>query len=82
MKLKKAPLVFSFALSTLLVVGTTGFASGGSDMMNANDAGMMNMMESEGMAGMMNAMNSPEGQEMMKACGNFMASVDEEKEVK
>lgn len=48
MKLKKVPFVLSFALSTLLVVGTTGFASGGSEnggsgnMMNANDNGMMN----------------------------------------
>ncbi|AQQ53230.1 hypothetical protein [Planococcus lenghuensis] len=90
MKLKKAPLIFSFALSALLVTGTTGFASGGSGMMNANDNGMMNMMgsegmsgmmESEGMSGMMQMMNSPEGQEMMNACGDFMASVADEKEV-
>ena len=81
MKLKKAPLIFSFALSALLVTGTTGFASGGAGMMNANDNGMMNMMESEGMSGMMQMMNSPEGQEMMNACGDFMASVADEKEV-
>lgn len=89
MKLKKAPFVLSFALSTLLVVGTTAFASGGSEtgqsenggsgnMMNANDNGMMNMMENGNMSNMMNAMNSPEGQEMMNTCGNFMESVSEE----
>lgn len=90
MKLKKAPLIFSLALSALLVTGATGFASGGSSMMNADNNGMMNMMESEGMSNMMESegmssmmqmMNSAEGQEMMNACGNFMASVADDKEV-
>lgn len=72
MKLKKVPFVLSFALSTLLVVGTTGFASGGSEnggsgnMMNANDNGMMNMMENGNMSNMMNA------------CGDFMESASKE----
>lgn len=84
MKLKKVPFVLSFALSTLLVVGTTGFASGGSEMdgagnmMNASENGMMNMMENGNMSNMMNAMNSPEGKEMMSTCGNFMESVSKE----
>lgn len=87
MKLKKVPFILSFALSTFLVVGTTGLASGGSEndgsgnMMNADDNGMMNMMENGNMSNMMNAMNSPEGQEMMNTCGNFMESVNEEEAV-
>lgn len=82
MKLKKIPFVLSLALSTLLVVSTTGFASGLNNgekgsMMNASDSGMTNMM---GNGNMMNAMNSPKGQEMMNVCGNFMESIDDEKE--
>ncbi|WP_410514347.1 hypothetical protein PaeBR_08130 [Paenibacillus sp. BR2-3] len=36
--------------------------------------GIGNMMNGSGMSGMQNAMNSPKGQEMIKACGNFMES--------
>jgi hypothetical protein len=85
MKIKKMPFVISFAIATLLVVGTSSFASsdnsGMGNMMNGN--GMGNMMDSEGMGNMMNgegmgqmmeAMNSPEGQEMMNSCSNFMDS--------
>ncbi|MGM0867509.1 MAG: hypothetical protein ACQEWF_22905 [Bacillota bacterium] len=63
---KKIAFVSSFALASLLVVGQFTFAEtpeNNSDMMNGS--GMGNMME---------AMNSPEGQKMMKACGNFMES--------
>lgn len=82
MKLKKIPFVLSLALSTILVVNTTGFASGLNNdetgsMMNASDSGMMNMMENGNMTNMMNAMNSPKGKEMMNVCGNFMKSIDE-----
>ncbi len=85
MKIKKLPLVFSFALATLLVVGQAGFAEGSENngtgnMMNGN--GMMNMMENGNMSKMMDAMNSPEGQKMIKACGNFMESVKDDKETK
>ncbi|WP_019414662.1 hypothetical protein [Paenisporosarcina sp. TG20] len=85
MKLKKIPFVLSLALSALLVVSTTGFASGLNNgetgsMMNASDSGMMNMMKNGNMTNMMNAMNSPEGQKMMNDCGNFMDSIDDEKE--
>ena len=78
MQLKKGPLVLSFALSTLLVVGTTGFAhgsnsDGAANMLNANENGMKNMM---------NAMNSPEGQEMMTTCANFMESIGDDQEAK
>jgi hypothetical protein len=76
MKIKKMPFVISFAIATLLVVGTSSFASsdnsGMGSMMNGN--GMGNMMDSEGMGQMMEAMNSPEGQEMMNSCSNFMDS--------
>ena len=42
----------------------------------------MNMMNGNGMTKMMEAMNSPEGQKMMKACGEFMESSDSDSEVK
>ena len=85
MQFKKAPFILSFALSTLLVVGTTGLASGldsgsAGKMMNANENGMTNMMEQGNMSNMMNAMNSPEGQEMMSTCASFMETVDDEQE--
>jgi hypothetical protein len=79
MKKKSTMLVFSFALSTLLVVGTLGFSP--TSEANENSGGMMNMMNGNGMMNMMEAMNSPEGQEMMESCSKFMSSYeDEEKE--
>jgi hypothetical protein len=76
MKIKKMPFVISFAIATLLVVGTSSFASSdNSGMGNMMDSeGMGNMMNGEGMGQMMEAMNSPEGQEMMNSCSNFMDS--------
>ncbi|RBP86197.1 hypothetical protein DFO70_1303 [Cytobacillus firmus] len=62
---KKIVLVLSFALSSILVVGQFALADKPDSMMSGNGNGMMNMME---------AMDSPEGQKMMKACGNFMDS--------
>lgn len=70
MKIKKFPFVLSFALSTLFVVGTVGFADQPSQSENMMD----NMMGNDGMGKMMEAMNSPEGQEMMQACSKFMDS--------
>lgn len=55
-------LLFSFGLSSVLVVGTMGFS--GISQANENH-GMMNMME---------GMNSLEGENMMEACNNFMES--------
>lgn len=60
---KKIAFVSSFALATLLVAGQFTYAEKSDILMNGN--GMMKMME---------AMNSPEGQKMMKACGEFMES--------
>lgn len=85
MQLKKTPFILSFALSTLLVVGTTGFASGSDssgagNMMNANENGMTNMMENGNMSNMMNAMNSPKGQEMIDTCASFMGTAGDTKE--
>ncbi|MEA3321480.1 MAG: hypothetical protein U9Q88_15835 [Bacillota bacterium] len=68
---KKIAFVASFALATLLVVGQFTYAE--------QSDGMMNMMNGNGMAKMMEAMNSPEGQKMMKACGEFMESTQEGK---
>ncbi|MFZ3576701.1 hypothetical protein [Virgibacillus sp. DJP39] len=56
MKIKKLRFVLSFALATLLVIGSTAFAQepdngGMGNMMNGN--GMSNMMESGNMSGMM-----------------------------
>jgi hypothetical protein len=67
MKIKKFPFVLSFAIATVLVTGTAGFADSSS---------MMNMMNGEGMGKMMEAMNTPEGQEMIKACSSFMESTE------
>ncbi|PGT79580.1 hypothetical protein [Bacillus sp. AFS040349] len=70
---KKIAFVTSFALASLLVVGQFTYAEKPDNMPNMiNGNGMMNMME---------AMNSPEGQKMMKACGEFMES-SENSEVK
>ncbi|KAA0956085.1 hypothetical protein FQ085_14665 [Planococcus sp. ANT_H30] len=85
MQMKKTPFILSFALSTLLVVGTTAFASGSDSgsagkMMNANENGMTNMMENGNMSNMMNAMNSPKGQEMMDTCASFMGAAGDAKE--
>jgi hypothetical protein len=75
MKKKLTLLIFSFALSTLLVIGTLGF----SPTSEANEnGGMMNMMNGNGMMNMMEAMNSPEGQEMMESCSKFMSSNEDE----
>ncbi|RBP05330.1 hypothetical protein [Rossellomorea aquimaris] len=63
---KKIALIASFTIASFLVVGQFAFASP-SDNMNSN--GMMKMME---------AMNSPQGQEMMRACGEFMESSENE----
>lgn len=83
MKFKKVPFVLSFALSALLVTGTTVFAQesdndGMGNMMNSN--GMENMMENGNMSNMMEAMNSPEGEKMMNACSSFMDSYESKKE--
>lgn len=85
MQLKKTPFILSFALSTLLVVGTTGFASGtdsdrAGNMMNANENGMTNMMENGNMSNMMSRMNSAEAQEMMNTCASFMKTTVDAKE--
>ena len=85
MQLKKTPFILSFALSTLLVVGTTGFASGSdsdrtNNMMNANENGMTNMMENGNMSNMMSAMNSAEAKEMMNTCASFMKTTVNAKE--
>lgn len=63
---KKIAFFSSFALAALLVVGQFTYAE--------QSDGMMNMMNGNGMSKMMEAMNSPEGQKMMKACGEFMES--------
>lgn len=68
---KKIAFVSSFAIATLLVGGQFAFAE-------KSENNMQNMMNGNGMSKMMEAMNSPEGQKMMKACGNFMESYDEE----
>jgi hypothetical protein len=88
---KKALLLVSFALATVLVVGQAGLAAeseektpnqgmmngnGMSGMMNSN--GMSGMMQNENMGKMMDAMNTPEGQEMVESCGNFMESYGDE----
>lgn len=67
MKLKKLPFALSFAIASVLVVGTTTFAV---EPGNTNQKG--SMMNSDGMDEMMEAMNSPEGKEMADACSNFM----------
>ncbi|WP_227935942.1 hypothetical protein [Alkalihalobacillus deserti] len=76
MQKKSTMLIFSFALSTLFVVGTLGFSP--TSEANENNGGMMNMMNGNGMMNMMEAMNSPEGQEMMGNCSEFMSSYEEE----
>ncbi|USK31334.1 hypothetical protein LIT32_27275 (plasmid) [Bacillus sp. CMF21] len=63
---KKIAFVSSFALVTLFVAGQFTYAEKPDGMMNDN-----------GMTKMMEAMNSPEGQKMMKACGEFMESSDD-----
>lgn len=77
MQLKKTPFILSFALSALLVAGTTGFASGSdsdrtNSIMNANENGILNMMDNGNMSNVMSAMNSAEAQEMMNTCANFL----------
>lgn len=83
---KKKMLIISFALSSLIVVGGTAFASPSegstsmgmmSGMMNGNGDGMMNMMNGNGMSNMMEAINSPEGQEMIDGCQDFISSYDD-----
>ncbi|MFC4324242.1 hypothetical protein [Litchfieldia salsa] len=66
---KKIAFVSSFALAALLVIGEFTYAE--------QSDGMMNMMNGNGMSKMMEAMNSPEGQEMMKVCGEFMESTND-----
>lgn len=85
MQLKKTPFILSFALSTLLVVGTTGFASGSdndrnNNMMNANENGMTNMMENGNMSNIMSRMDSAEAKEMMNTCASFMKTAGNPKE--
>ncbi|OXS61492.1 hypothetical protein B0G93_106151 [Bacillus sp. V-88] len=63
---KKIAFVSSFALASLLVVGQFTFAE--------KPENNLDMMNGSGMGNMMEAMNSPEGQKMMKACGDFMES--------
>lgn len=86
MKLK-TKLGLSMALVTVLVIGQIGFAAedngmdkGMQNMMNGN--GMMQMMENGNMQKMMDAMDSPEGQKMMKACGEFMENSSQDAESK
>lgn len=74
MKKKSGMLLFSFALSTLLVVSTVGFSS--STAAN-EDINIMAMINDNGMMNMMKEMDSPEGQEMMKNCSAFMSSYNE-----
>ncbi len=86
MQLRKTPFILSIALSTLLVMGSTGFANGmdsnkAGNMANANEHGMTNMMENGNMSNMMNAMNSSEGQKMMGACASFSKTIDDSKEI-
>ncbi|QHJ70928.1 hypothetical protein [Planococcus halotolerans] len=86
MQLKKTPYILSFALSALLVVGTTGFASEANNdktnsMMNAHENGMMKMMANGNMSHMMGAMNSAEAQEMMNTCASFVKTNVDAKEV-
>ncbi|SEB05529.1 hypothetical protein SAMN05421743_11470 [Thalassobacillus cyri] len=76
MKIRKVPFALSFALATLLVVGTTTFAQ------EPDNNGMGNMMSGNGMMNMMEAMNSAEGQKMMNACGDFMEAYGETTENK
>lgn len=71
---KKIAFVSSFAVAALLVVGPYAYAE--------QSNRMMNMMNGNGMSKMMEAMNTPEGQQMMKACGEFMESTTEDGEVK
>lgn len=78
MQLKKASFILSFALSSLLVIGTTGFAS---ELNNGRAENMMNANEN-GMSNMMNAMNSTEGQEMMNTCISFVKTIGDAKETK
>jgi hypothetical protein len=63
---KKIAFVSSFALAALLVVGQFSYAE--------KSDSMTNMMNGNGMMKMMEAMNSPQGQKMMKACGEFVES--------
>lgn len=63
---KKIAFISSFALATLLVAGQFTYAE--------KTDGMMKMMDGNGMTKMMETMNSPEGQKMIKACGEFMES--------
>ncbi|PAE36660.1 hypothetical protein [Bacillus sp. 7884-1] len=58
---KKIALIASFTLGSLLMLGQFVYAEKNDDMMS--DKGMMKMME---------VMQSPEGQKMMKACGQMM----------
>ncbi|WP_201715581.1 hypothetical protein [Rossellomorea arthrocnemi] len=69
---KKIAFVSSFALATLFVSGQFTYAE--------KPDSMMNMVNGNGMTKMMEAMNSPEGKKMMKACGKFMESSDDDSE--
>jgi hypothetical protein len=69
---KKIAFVSSFALATLLVAGQFAFAE-------KPENNMVNMMNGNGMMNMIEEMNSPEGQRMMKVCGEFMESYDDNK---
>lgn len=71
---KKIAFVISFALATLLVAGQFAFAE-------KPENNMDNMMNGNGMMNMMEAMNSPEGQKMMKACGEFMETNNVQEEL-
>jgi hypothetical protein len=68
MRKKTKMLLFSFGLSSLLVLGTMGFLG----ISQANkERGMMNSI---GMMNMMQGMNSLDGEELMEVCSNFMES--------
>jgi hypothetical protein len=62
----KIILVSSFSLASLLIVGQLVYAE--------KPDNIMNMMNDNVLKKMNEAMNSPEGQKMVKACGNFMES--------
>jgi hypothetical protein len=90
---KKSLLMISFTLAVVIVLGPMAFSidanengngmmGDGGMMMGENNSmnSMMKMMDNENMGKMMNAMATPEGEKMMKSCGNFMSSYSEQEE--
>lgn len=77
---KKSIFTVSFALLVVLAAAQIGFAAGNDDKdTRGTDKpfGMTDMMKDADMGKMMQAMQSPEGQTMMKACGEFMESYNQ-----